>query len=198
MNVLILFAHPAFQKSFSNQQLLEGINLVEGVTFHDLYEEYPEFDIDIKREQELLSNHDCIIFHHPLFWYSTPALLKEWQDLVLEHGWAFGKDGNELRGKLFFNVITAGGPPSAYTREGFQYYTIKEFLAPLIQTAKLCKMHALPPFVVYGTHAINEQELHEYRENYHQLLKDIVNGNFDPDKMKSYDSLNEYLKGKEN
>lgn len=27
---------------------------------------------------------------HPFYWYSTPALLKEWQDLVLEHGWAYG------------------------------------------------------------------------------------------------------------
>ena len=29
---------------------------------------------------------------------------------MLEHGWAYGKGGDRLRGKLTFNAITAGGP----------------------------------------------------------------------------------------
>ena len=198
MNVLILFAHPAFQKSFANQQLVDGINLIEGVTFHDVYEEYPDFDIDVEREKELLTQHDCIVFHHPLFWYSTPAILKEWQDLVLEHGWAFGKDGNALKDKLFFNAITAGGPESAYQRGGFQNYTIMELLVPLTQTANLCKMKALPPFVVYGTNAIKKEVLNEYRKQYHVLLNDIVKEKLDLDKVNSFNSLNEYLLWKEN
>ncbi|MCB0293189.1 MAG: NAD(P)H-dependent oxidoreductase, partial [Calditrichaeota bacterium] len=84
--ILIIFAHPAFQKSRVNARLIEGLAQMEGITFHDLYQAYPEFDIDIAAEQQLLTGHDVIVFHHPFFWYSTPALLKEWQDLVLEHG----------------------------------------------------------------------------------------------------------------
>lgn len=198
MKILILFAHPAFQKSFSNQELVKELRSLEGVTFHDLYEEYPEFDIDIDREKELLSKHDCIIFQHPFFWYSTPAILKEWEDLVLEHGWAFGRGGDHLEGKLFFNSLTAGGPKSAYRKGGFQNYTVKELLAPLTQTANLCKMIALPPFIVYGTHAIEKAELEEYRESYHQLLNSIVNDSFDVEKAKEYDSLNDYLTDKDN
>lgn len=76
MKVLIIFAHPAFHKSHVNKILLDGLEKFDDVTIHDLYEVYPDFDIDIKREQELLSQHDCIVFHYPLFWYSTPALLK--------------------------------------------------------------------------------------------------------------------------
>ena len=65
MKVLILFGHPAFQMSTVNKELIRGIEEIEGVTFHDLYQEYPEMDIDIDHEQELLSEHDCIIFQYP-------------------------------------------------------------------------------------------------------------------------------------
>ena len=92
--ILILFAHPALEKSRVNRVLIRDIPGIEGVTFHDLYETYPDFDIDVAREQELLLAHDTIVLHHPFFWYSTPAMLKEWQDLVLEHGWAYGSGGN--------------------------------------------------------------------------------------------------------
>jgi glutathione-regulated potassium-efflux system ancillary protein KefG len=196
--ILILFAHPAFHKSFSNQVLVEDINKINGITFHDLYEEYPEFDIDVEREKELLSHHDCIIFHHPFFWYSTPAILKEWQDLVLEHGWAFGTGGDKLRGKLFFNTITVGGPKEAYTRDGMQNNTIRELIAPLKQTAVFCNMVPLPPFVVYGTHAIEKEELQAYKNSYHRLLKNIVADKIDIKKMDTYESLLEYINEEEN
>ena len=67
MKVLILFAHPAFQKSRSNSYMVKDLNKIEGVTFHDLYESYPEFDIDIDQEKKLCEEHDCIIFQHPFF-----------------------------------------------------------------------------------------------------------------------------------
>ena len=46
--ILILFAHPAYQKSRVNKRLLENIHKIEGVTLHDLYQSYPEMDIDMK------------------------------------------------------------------------------------------------------------------------------------------------------
>jgi glutathione-regulated potassium-efflux system ancillary protein KefG len=49
--VLVLFAHPALQKSRVNRELVREARQVEGITFRDLYEDYPEFDIDVPREQ---------------------------------------------------------------------------------------------------------------------------------------------------
>ena len=63
----------------------------ERVTLVDLYGEYPDYRIDIDREQQRLRDHDVVVFMFPLYWYSTPSMLKEWQDLVLEHGWAYGQ-----------------------------------------------------------------------------------------------------------
>ena len=58
MKVLILFAHPAFDKSRVNRLMVKGLSEIEGVTFHDLKQSYQEFCIDEEREQELLENHD--------------------------------------------------------------------------------------------------------------------------------------------
>jgi len=73
--ILVLFAHPALDKSRVNRVLIEGLHDLEGVTLHDLYEAYPDFGIDVAREQGLLLEHDLIVFQHPMFWYSTPAIL---------------------------------------------------------------------------------------------------------------------------
>jgi glutathione-regulated potassium-efflux system ancillary protein KefG len=75
--VLVLFAHPAFQKSRVNRVMVQHMRTLSGVQFHDLYEAYPEFDIDISHEQSLLEASDVIVFQHPLFWYSTPAIIKD-------------------------------------------------------------------------------------------------------------------------
>ncbi|KPK59294.1 MAG: hypothetical protein AMS21_10045, partial [Gemmatimonas sp. SG8_38_2] len=132
--ILVLFAHPALQKSRVNRVLLAEIQGLEGITFRDLYEEYPELDIDVRREQALLVEHDIVVLQHPLFWYSTPAILKEWMDLVLEHGWAYGSEGTTLRGKKCLNVVTTGGREVAYRTGGYNRFTMRELLAPIEQT----------------------------------------------------------------
>jgi glutathione-regulated potassium-efflux system ancillary protein KefG len=69
----------------------------------------------------------------------------------LEHGWAYGAGGDALRGKITFNAITTGGSEAAYRREGSNRFTMRELLAPWDQTAHLCKMTFLAPFVVHAT-----------------------------------------------
>jgi glutathione-regulated potassium-efflux system ancillary protein KefG len=168
--VLILFAHPALEKSRVHRQLVRQVPALPGLTFHDLYEAYPDFDIDVRHEQELLLAHDLVILQHPLYWYSTPPILKQWADLVLEHGWAYGSQGNALRGKRWLNLITAGGGAAAYRHEGYNRFTLRELLAPLEQTAYLCKMEFLPPYVIHGTHRLGEAEVEVEAGRYRQLL----------------------------
>lgn len=190
--ILILFAHPALQKSRANRILIDGLDKIEGVTFHDLYQAYPEIDIEVQREKELLEQHDIIIFHHPFFWYSTPPILKEWQDLVLEHGWAYGSEGDALKGKLFFNVITTGGHGEAYTEQGYNNFTIRQLLAPIEQTMNLCKMVFLPPYVVHGTHSITKEELQAHKKNYLDLLTLLRNEQLDISELRKLAYLNDH------
>jgi glutathione-regulated potassium-efflux system ancillary protein KefG len=189
--ILILFAHPAIHKSRVNLQMAEALRGLEDITFHNLYEAYPDFHIDVKREQDLLLNHDIIVWHHPFYWYSAPAILKEWIDLVLEHGFAYGRQGTQLKGKRVLTAITTGGRREAYQQGGFNKYTIRQFLSPYEQTAKLCNMQYLPPFVVHGSHLLNEEDITHRAESFREIIVALREGIFSADDLASAEYIND-------
>ena len=143
---------------------------MEGVTVNNLYENYPDFFIKVKKEQNLLVEHDIIIWHHPFYWYSAPAIIKEWMDLVLEHGFAYGIEGKALEGKMALSVISTGGKKEVYCKEGRNHFTINQFLAPFNQASNLCGMTYLPPFVVHGSHTISDEDIDNFTQMYHDLI----------------------------
>ena len=168
--VLVLFAHPALQKSRVQRELGRAVRALPGVTFHDLYEAYPDFDVEVAREQALLSEHDVVVLQFPFYWYSTPALLKQWQDLVLEQGWAYGREGKALHGKLLLCALSTGGSEASYQPGGSNRATILQLLAPLAQMAQLCGMQFLPPFVVHETYRLGDAALAAHGAGYAALL----------------------------
>lgn len=167
---LVLFAHPAVRRSRVNRVLATAARSVDGVTFHDLYETYPDFSIDVDREQALLVAHDVIVLQHPFYWYSVPALLKEWMDLVLEYGFAYGENGRMLMGKAWMHAITTGGRDTNYGPGSLNAYTVDELLRPLEATARLCRMRWIQPFLVQGTFGFGEREIGEAVEAYRARL----------------------------
>ena len=192
--ILLLFAHPSLERSEVNADLLAVSRGVEGVTVVDLYAEYPSFRIDIDREQQRLREHDVVVFMFPLYWYSTPAILKEWQDLVLEHGFAYGHEGTELRGKWFLCAFTAGGSESAYREQGYNHYSVRELLRPLEQTATLCGMHYLPPFGLFGARtALDEGRVEGHLQGWCRLLKQLQGGQLEPQRAQEFEQLQHYL-----
>jgi glutathione-regulated potassium-efflux system ancillary protein KefG len=178
--VLILFAHPVLERSRVNRRLLDAVRALDGVTVRDLYELYPTLEIDVKAEQAALVAHDVIVFQHPFYWYSCPAILKEWQDLVLEHGWAYGKAGTQLRGKITLNAISTGGPEAAYRQGGYNRFTVRELLAPWDQTAHLCGMRFLAPFAVHGSlRVVGDEDVAGPRARYVQLIEALRDDRID-------------------
>jgi glutathione-regulated potassium-efflux system ancillary protein KefG len=169
--ILINFAHPAKSRSNINIALRQAVEGLDNVTINDLYANYPDFMIDVEREQALCEEHDIIIFQHPFYWYSTPAIIKEWFDLVLEHGWAYGSEGKALEGKVFFQAITTGGDATTYQKSGYNEFTLKELTAPIRATAKLCNLIWLPPFAVTGVHrGLAKEKVQSYAEDYRRTL----------------------------
>lgn len=168
--ILVLFSHPKFEKSRANNILVDQIKDKEGVTFHDLYEAYPDFLINVDAEKELLTKHDIIIWHHPFYWYSCPPLMKQWIDMVLEFDWAYGPNGTALKGKTCLNVITTGGSRELYCSQGTNSFSVNEFLRPFEQTANLCGMTYFPPFAVMGTHLLDDKALKEHAIQYSNLI----------------------------
>ncbi len=191
--ILVLLAHPALHKSRINKRLAAEVKTLDGVTFHDLFETYPDYHIDVKQEQELLLQHKIIVWQHPFYWYSSPALLKEWIDLVFEHGWAYGRKGKMLAGKKVMSAITTGGGEQAYADGGYNGYTINQFLLPFRQTAKLCNMTWLPPFMVHGTHLLKDDDIENYATKYKNALISLRDNIFSDDELLKNDYINQLI-----
>jgi glutathione-regulated potassium-efflux system ancillary protein KefG len=159
MSILVQFIHPYPERSRANRALLHAIANLPGVTVNDLYARYPNFYVDVEREQKLLVAAQLVVFQHPLYWYSSPALLKEWIDVVLAYGFAYGTGGRMLRGKTWLHSVTTGMPGESYAAEGFNGAGIEELLKPFESTARLCGMHWLEPAVLHDAHAISDEKL---------------------------------------
>ena len=189
--ILVLFAHPSVERSEANLPLAQAADRTEGITLIDLYAEYPTFVIDVDREQERLLAHDVVVFLHPLYWYSTPSILKEWQDLVLEHDFAYGSKGTALHGKIFFSAITAGGTETAYCEEGYNHFTIRQLFQPLEQMAMLCGMIYLPPFALFGARtAVEEGRIQGHVADWVRVLKALRDNRMDIEAARELSKLN--------
>jgi glutathione-regulated potassium-efflux system ancillary protein KefF len=153
-HILVLYAHPAPHRSPVNRRLAEAARATPGVVLHDLYNTYPDFDIDVERERALARDASLLVFMHPIRWYGMPSLQKEWLDVVLVPGWAYGKpDGartGELQGKGYWLVATTGSGEEAYQPGGLHGRPFGDFLAPFEQTAALCGMDWIAPLVMHG------------------------------------------------
>lgn len=190
--VLILFAHPSQHRSEVNVPLFNASKDIEQVTLVDLYREYPTLRIDVEKEQQRLREHDVVVFMFPLYWYSTPAILKEWQDLVLEYGFAYGSKGTELKGKHFLCATTAGGAGHAYRSDGYNHFTLRELLHPLEQTANLTGMVYLPPFVLFASRtAAEEDRISSHIHQWQQCLDALINNRLDIEKVTRLNTLND-------
>ena len=178
--LIVYYAHPGHKFSHANAEMARAASQVTGITYVDLYRDYPRFDIDADAEQQRLLDHDVVLFQFPFFWYSTPSLVKEWQDLVLEHGFAYGSGGDKLEGKRLLLAITAAGPADAYSPGGFQHYPIRDFLRPLEQTARLCGMKFSAPYVLFASlKAPGDGRMERHVDGYQELLCAIRDDRYD-------------------
>lgn len=153
--VTVIFAHPFFEQSVANRYILSYLEKnYSDYEVRNLCEMYPDFNIDVKKEQEALLQADIIVMQFPLFWYSVPAIMKQWMDQVLAHGFAFGTGGDKLNGKHFILSFTVGGNKESYTPLGYNHFRIEEFLRMFEQTAYLTGMHYEAPIYEHGMRTI--------------------------------------------
>ena len=139
--VLVVVAHPDIEKSLANKAIVEKFKTLHpDAEIDELYKLYPNFKIDVKKEQEKLLKADVVILQFPMFWYNAPALMRQWFESVLEHGFAYGSKGKALEGKKLIVSLTTGSPLEAYKEGGMQSYTIEDLTKGFHQLANLCSM----------------------------------------------------------
>jgi glutathione-regulated potassium-efflux system ancillary protein KefF len=172
--VLVIQAHPYPDKSRASRALSRAIEDVPGVERRSLYDLYPDFSIDVPSEQAALLRASTIVWQHPIYWYSAPALLKLWFEKVLLVGWAYGRGGTALHGKKCLWVPTTGADDRGYSEQGEHAFPFEAFTPVVQQTARFCGMTWLEPLVLHGAHRITAEELRAFALRYRARLEKLV------------------------
>lgn len=140
-DILIISGHTDLDNSVANKSILTGLSkLLPEAEFAYLDKLYPDFKIDVEREQQRLLKADIIILQFPIFWYSMPSILHRWMEDVFVHGFSHGSTGDKLKGRKLLLSFTSGAPEEMYRHGGPQNYTIEELMPPFKQTATLCQL----------------------------------------------------------
>ena len=170
---LVILGHPNFANSLANKTIIEILqdSSIE-IEIRNLADLYPDYQIDAKKEQKALMGHQTIIFQYPLYWYNMPAILKQWFDVVFEYQFAYGSQGDKLKGKNFLPSFTIGAPADQYCAMGDHHFRVYEFCKNLEQTAYYAQMNYCDPIYFHGTSAglryssddiANKARLHAHR-----------------------------------
>ena len=174
-DIYVIAAHPAWRESRVNRPLMEAAEALTGVRVRDLYSSYPDYAIDVAKEQAALVKARLVVLLHPIQWYSMPALQKLWLDEVLTYGWAYGEGingkGQALHGKDLWLVASTGGAESSYHPQGYNRYFFDAFLPPYEQTAALCGMRFLPPLILHGARSVDTLAVSQHLETFRQRLQ---------------------------
>lgn len=165
--VLVLLAHPDIQKSKANAALSKAASEVAGVQVVNIYEH--EVSPDVYRQA--VKQAHTLVYEFPLYWLSSPHLLKQWTDEVFM---AFVSEGL-IEGKRLMVVTTTGSEEAAYQHDGRNKYTMEEYLRPFEGQANHAKMIWEQPLVVYGQYADGAAErLAEGCKAYKARLEQLV------------------------
>jgi len=141
---LIILAHPNFKDSVGNKTIINTVKNIDTVKIRDLAALYPDFNIDVKAEQDALALANLIILQYPIYWYNMPPILKQWFDKVLTYGFAFGEEA-KVTGKSIMASFTVGSPKKAYPKG-----EMERILLPIKASAAFCKLKYLPHLASYG------------------------------------------------
>ena len=148
MKTLVILAHPYFETSSLNKQVVAELKKnPEQFTIHHLDETYPDGNINVAAEQQLVEEHDGLVLQFPIYWYNCPHLLKKWLDEVLEFNWAYGPEGHALNNKPVALVVTTGADESQYHNKGA---TMNEVLTPFKMTFGHTKSDYKGYYPIYG------------------------------------------------
>lgn len=167
MKTLILLFHPDFKHSRVNQKMYATVNGMENVVIRNMYKLYPDFKINVKKEQQYMEAADRIILQFPIRWYSSPALLKQWEDDIFEAGWAY-MGGHALDDKEFTVAVSFGA--GGYEHGGYSHYTPHEILRPFQATAYRIGMKFVKPFVLTDVARTDDTELDNQIEQYRNFV----------------------------
>lgn len=169
---LALFAHPYFEFSYANAELIKAYEISGEIEFRDIYEEYSDFHIAAFRERKRIKNYERVIIHFPMIWFGMPPLLKLWIDEVFDMKWQLEDEENPVEGKEAFIVVTCGGREEHYCEEGVYKAPVNIYLKGLIQSLEVNGFNISHIVTVYDAENLLLPDLEKYRTRLEILLNE--------------------------
>lgn len=136
------------------------------------------FAPELAREHERLMWCDLLIVQYPLWWFSTPAILKGWVDRVLayrrfydlKHRFATGV----MKGRHGILSVTTGGTPERFSAEGI-FGEIDQYLRPMqFGMIEYLGMEAHKPFVTYAASRVERGVLTAQLDAWEKRLMELA------------------------
>ena len=167
---LVVFAHPHFEYSHANVELIKAYDGLPNVEVKDLYEEYPDFHIASFRERKRIRDYERIVFHFPLIWFTCPPLLKLWMDEVFDIKWLTEED-NPLKNKDAVIIVTIGGKEENYTEKGLYETTVSDLMKFLILSLKVNSIEVKEILAIHNADELDKTQLTKFATEIKQILK---------------------------
>lgn len=151
-----------------NKEWVESIKReLPEVDLHLLHTARKQKEFDIKAEQKLIDSHDTIVFQFPVYWFSCPALLKQWMDEVLTPDWAYMAN-YAFEGKRVAFAASAGSSAADYSANGSVGMELEDVLRSMRLSvgylkAKYCGLHSCFSAVGIGKDALKQNAMEYVR-----------------------------------
>ncbi|USS87137.1 NAD(P)H-dependent oxidoreductase [Fructilactobacillus cliffordii] len=168
MQTLVIVAHPEYDDSSTQAFLRRAQADFDSVTWHKLT--VSDEPLDVASEQQMLLQADRIIFQFPMYWYSAPALLKQWEDDVLTRAFTFASEQGKLADKQLGIVTSLGYPEQEFQAGGTEGFSISEVLTPYRALAHRAGMQFLKPLVINQFAYLTDTEQAKLLIKYQQYL----------------------------
>jgi putative NADPH-quinone reductase len=148
-DTVVISGHPNPEQSYANKTILKYLETRKGLHVNHLIELYPDYQVNAEKEINALIRAKNVVLQFPFHWYGVPAILKIWIDSITTP-MVYGQFKGALKNKTLVISTTTGGPAESYSSTGYNKYTMKEFLLPIIKLGDSLGMNVLEPVISHS------------------------------------------------
>lgn len=176
MKTLVIVSHPIPEQSVVIRALESVASNLPGVRVRNLETLYGHdtqaFNIQV--EQEAYADVDRVVYLFPIHWFNLTPMLKAYLNQVWSYGWAFGPNGEALKGKTMQLVVSAGATEYTYSATGLIESSMGQVLTPMKASALYVGMQYAEPMAIYQSMAMNAERLDSVSQQFLHLLAPAI------------------------
>lgn len=168
MKKTIVLSHPKLAESAVQSFLLEGLNWLDaGVNIIKLDQKLLRSTLSLAEQRELILNSAEVFLQFPLYWYSAPASLAQWQEELFTDKFVHElQEKNKVQPATLAAVISMADKSADFGAGARIGRTISELLSPFQSFAEKVGFSYRKPFIIeqfnYQTPKQQERTLIEY------------------------------------